>query len=231
MVALRQQPGQVLVLAGGPEFHQPGRVAGRLAGLLQDSAGPPVAVDVVDDLDVLADTDRLRAHALLVVLWTGGALEPAQQEGLAAAVSGGTGLAGVHGASTAFPGSSAYRAALGGHFVEHPGGEDVDYRVEVAPGHPAAAGLAGFELRTEQYYLHVAPDIEVLASTRMAPGRSPVVADRPVTVPVAWTRSYGTGRVAYCALGHRPEVFDSPGAAALTARCLRWAARALPDGG
>lgn len=231
MVTTGQPPGRVLVLAGGPDFHQPGRVAGRLAELLRDSAGPPLTLDVVDDLAVLSDTDRLQACALLVVLWTWGELEPDQQDGLALAVSSGTGLAGVHGAATAFPLSPAYRAALGGQFVEHPGDEDVGYRVDVATDHPAAAGLAGFEVRTEQYYLHVAPDVEVLASTRMEPGRSPVVAGRPVTVPVAWTRTYGSGRVSYCALGHRPEVFDSPGAAALTVRCLRWAARALPTDG
>ena len=177
---------------------------------------------------MLTHAARMREVDLVVSVWTGGRLTQEQEDGLIAAVRAGTAVGAVHGASTAFRDSTGYQAVVGGQFVVHPGGEGVTYRVAVEPGHPLAAGLDPFEVTTEQYYLHVDPANRVLATTTFDDAGEPLTAAGPVTMPVAWTRSYGSGRVFYCALGHRPEVFDVPGAAALTARGLRWAADALP---
>lgn len=221
-------PRRVLLLPGGPDFHQPEAVAQRLVELLRAAPGDELAFETEPGLDVLADADRLRGFDLVVSVWTSGRLTQAQEEGLLAAVRSGTAVGAVHGAATAFRDSPGYQAVVGGQFVVHPGGEDVTYRVTVDPGHPLAAGLDPFELTTEQYYLHVDPANRVLASTAFDDPDEPLTAGGAVAMPVAWTRSYGAGRVFYCALGHRPEVFDVPGAAALTARGLRWAADALP---
>lgn len=87
--------------------------------------------------------------------------------------------------------------------------------------------VADCSVTTEQYYLHVDPANRVLATTRFTGDFGPLAANGPVTMPVAWTRHYGSGRVFYCALGHRPDVLEEPSASRLTARGLRWAAHAL----
>ena len=68
------------------------------------------------------------------------------------------------------------------------------------------------------------PAIEVLATTRF-----PIVpyyhtANKPVDMPVAWTKYWGNGRVFYLSLGHHDDVFDkSPSAQLLMERGLLWA--------
>lgn len=115
---------------------------------------------------------------------------------------------------------------VGGQFVAHPGGE-LPYRVTVDRTHPVTEPVADFEVTTEQYYLHVDPTNRVLARTRFDGDFGPLSSNGPVTMPVAWVRSYGAGRVFCSTLGHRPEVLDEPSAATLTTREPRWAARAL----
>ena len=44
-------------------------------------------------------------------------------------------------------------------------------------------------------------------------------------MPVAWTRQWGHGRVAYVSLGHTYKDFDVPEAKTLVLRSLLWAAR------
>ncbi|NLA76495.1 MAG: hypothetical protein GX851_01465, partial [Clostridiales bacterium] len=49
--------------------------------------------------------------------------------------------------------------------------------------------------------------------------------NKPVDMPVAWTKYWGNGRVFYCSLGHHDDVFDnSPNAQTLMHRGMLWAA-------
>ena len=49
-------------------------------------------------------------------------------------------------------------------------------------------------------------------------------ANKPVDMPVAWTKYWGLGRVFYCSLGHHDDVFDnSPTAEVLMERGMLWA--------
>jgi type 1 glutamine amidotransferase len=45
--------------------------------------------------------------------------------------------------------------------------------------------------------------------------------------PIAWTRCVGKGRSFYSAIGHRPEVYSDPNAAALLEGGIAWAAGLL----
>ena len=54
---------------------------------------------------------------------------------------------------------------VGGQWVSHPGGYN-DYEVNIASHEdPITAGLNDFSMHTEQYYMHVDPSNEVLATT------------------------------------------------------------------
>ena len=93
---------------------------------------------------------------------------------------------------------------------------------------PITEGICDFPVASEQYYMHVDPANEVLATTRFPVVPGPHDANKPVDMPVAWTRLWGKGRVFYSSLGHHDDVFDnSPEAAVLMERGMLWAARAL----
>lgn len=81
-----------------------------------------------------------------------------------------------------------------------------------------------FEVSSEHYYLHVDPAIEVLATTRFPQVNYYHISNKPVDMPVCWTKFWGNGRVFYNSLGHHDDVFDrSPTAAVLMERGLLWA--------
>ncbi|WP_024286319.1 ThuA domain-containing protein [Cellulomonas sp. KRMCY2] len=217
---------RVLLLPGGPEFHVPGQIAATLARLVSGPPGRAAVCDLVDDLDILADGAMLAEYDLVVPVWTEGALTEAQAHGLESAVRGGTGLGCIHGAAAAFRLSATYQGLVGGQFVDHPGGE-IPYTVTVDRSHVVTASVPDFAVTTEKYYLHVDPANRVLATTRFDGDFGPLSSNGAVVMPVAWTRTYGTGRVFYCALGHRPDVLEAPAVSRLMARGLRWAAGAL----
>ena len=80
-------------------------------------------------------------------------------------------------------------------------------------------------MKSEQYYLHVDPAVEVLATTRFPTVNGFHAMNKPVDMPVAWTKYWGLGRIFYCSLGHHDDVFDkSPIGEVLMKRGLLWAA-------
>ena len=80
----------------------------------------------------------------------------------------GTGLAGCHGGMCdSFREDTEWQFMTGGQWVSHPGGDGVEYTVNIRHGSsPITEGLTDFKVCSEQYYLHVDPSIEVLATTR-----------------------------------------------------------------
>ena len=114
----------------------------------------------------------------------------------------------------------------GGQWVSHPGGDGQKYRVHICYGsNPITQGLEDFDVCSEHYYLHIDPAIEVLATTRFPQVNYYHISNKPIDMPVAWTKFWGNGRVFYCALGHHDDVFDaSPLAGELMRRGLIWAA-------
>lgn len=208
---------------GGWSGHEPERTTARMAALLRE-AGAEVVVR--DSLDVYTELDAVGPLDVIVQTWTQGEITGPQLDGLQSAVSKGTGLAGWHGGIIdSFRTSTAYQFMTGGQWVAHPD-NIIDYSVQIVPGqraHPIVAGLADFGMRSEQYYVHVDPGNEVLATTTF--GRreqAPWVAG--TTVPVVWTKRWGRGRVFVSTLGHVDADFEVPEARELTRRGILWAA-------
>jgi hypothetical protein len=214
---------RALVVSGGWQGHEPRACCDLFAGLLREAG---LDVELVETLDVYLDEAKLRGLDLIVPIWTMGTITPEQERGLLAAIEGGVGVGGWHGGmADAFRNSTPYQFMVGGQWVAHPG-NIIRYRVEIArPDDPIAAGLAAFEMHSEQYYLHVDPSNEVLATTTFSGDHAPWIAG--TVMPVAWTRRYGAGRVFYCSLGHQRIDFDVPEARELVRRGLLWAAGAL----
>lgn len=214
---------RAVVVRGGWEIHQPVRCTELFTGFLRHQG---FAVTISDSLDIYADRDAMAGAHLVVQCWSSGVLDEEPLGGLLAAVSAGTGFAGWHGGVLAtFAAAYDYHYMVGGQFVCHPGGF-VDYEVSPVPSRadsPIMAGIAGFSLHSEQYFCHVDPANDVLATTTFT-GAHDAPETAGVDMPVVWTRRHGAGRVFISTLGHFPEDLENPSVRTLTERGLLWAA-------
>ena len=212
---------KALIVFGGWEGHQPRETSGIVAGDLRDAG---FAVELSDTLDSLLDETRLKTFDLIVPNWTMGQLTGEQEGALVRAVESGAGLGGFHGGmGDAFRGSAGYQFVVGGQFVAHPDNQK-DYAVRIVkPADPIVAGLSDFSVCSEQYFMHVDPSNDVLATTTFQTVSAPWV--NGTVMPVVWKRKYGEGRVFYQSIGHSPKEFEIPQVREITKRGLLWAAR------
>jgi uncharacterized protein len=211
---------RALMVWGGWEGHEPEKTTAIFAEVLR---GHGYEVDVETDLDVFLDAERLAATDLITPVYTMSTITSEQEAGLLAAVKAGSGFGGWHGGmADAFRNNTEYQFAVGGQWVAHPG-NIIDYTVQITSDDPIVAGLGEFAMHSEQYYLHVDPANEVLATTTFGGEYAPWIAG--TVMPVAWKRHYGQGRVFYCSLGHVASDFDVPEAKTIVERGLIWATR------
>jgi type 1 glutamine amidotransferase len=113
----------------------------------------------------------------------------------------------------------------GGQWVAHPG-NIIDYRVNITrPDDLIVQGIQDFEYHSEQYYMHVDPSNEVLATTTFSGEYAPWI--EGVVMPVVWKRYHGQGRVFYSSLGHVAKEFEVPQMRTIFRRGMLWAARDL----
>lgn len=215
----------VIIFQGGWDGHEPELVARRMKRMAEKHG---YSAEIFDSQDILADKERLMDADLIVPCWTMGETLPEYSANISSAVAAGTGLAGCHGGMCdAFRQDVEWQFMTGGQWVSHPGCDGVDYTVNIRRGSsPIVEGIEDFHVCSEQYYLHVDPAVEVLATTRFPVVNGYHCANKPVDMPVAWTKFWGNGRVFYCSLGHHDDVFEkSPEAGILMERGLIWAAR------
>ena len=217
---------KALIFQGGWDGHEPQLTSRRFAGLLEKNG---IAAEIYDTLDCLADYEKLLTYDLIVACWTGGELKWEYSQNVSEAVARGVGLAGCHGGMCdAFRNDTNWQFMTGGQWVSHPGGDGVEYTVNIRRGtSPLVEGLEDFTVTSEQYYLHVDPAIEVLATTRFPNAGVNYYhsANKPIDMPVIWTKYWGLGRVFYNSLGHHDDVFvNSPNAEILMERGMVWAA-------
>jgi Uncharacterized protein conserved in bacteria len=215
---------KVLVIQGGWDGHEPQLTSKRFAGLMEKNG---YSATISDTLDVLADEEYLKSLDLVIACWTMGEIKNEYVVNLSKAVASGVGLAGCHGGvCDSFRNNTEWQFMTGGQWVSHPGGDGVDYMVNICKGSsPIVQGLEDFPVSSEHYYLHVDPAIEILATTRFPSVHYYHISNKPVDMPVAWTKFWGNGRVFYNSLGHHDDVFEkSPNAEVLMERGLLWAA-------
>ncbi|MDQ3460650.1 MAG: ThuA domain-containing protein [Deinococcota bacterium] len=172
---------RALIIHGGWPGHEPDLLADHVAVYLDEEG---FRADKANALDVLDDRDRLAAADLIVMIWTMGALSEAQERNLTGAVAAGTGIAGWHGGmGDAFRNSPNYQFMVGGQFVSHPGNFTA-YEVNIIkPEDPIVKGIRDFRLTSEQYYMHIDPSSEVLATTTFGGEHLPWIAG---TVTFLW---------------------------------------------
>lgn len=211
---------QALIIHGGWSGHEPAATAGIVAAILADEG---FAVRSETDVELFGTLD-LAAFDLIVPMVTQATISRPAVNALVAAVEGGVGLAGCHGGmGDSFRMEVAYQFMVGGQWVAHPG-NIIDYEVNVTrPDDPVMAGIADFAYRSEQYYMHVDPNNEVLATTTFSGDHAAWIKGH--TIPVVWKRQHGKGRVFYSSLGHQAWEFAVPQMRTILRRGMLWAAR------
>lgn len=192
----------VLLLTGGQREHHGYRdQAFYLAALLEDTGR--YRVTLCEDAALL-ETPALKKYAIVIV--NADRRDPEfkftepQQRALLDAVKAGTGYVSIHGADNAAPDwLPEWREMLGGVF-SHKGLPDGKtkkgaFAIKIADtASPITQGVKDFQLNDELYYhMQMMPGIEPLAVTSY----------QGADWPVAWTRTYGTGKVFHTPLGHR----------------------------
>ncbi|MEM8874866.1 MAG: ThuA domain-containing protein [Planctomycetota bacterium] len=215
-----------LIVWGGWDGHEPEQVAEIFRKVLDEQG---FDVTVSDTLDAFTEHD-LTKLSLIVPVWTMGEISNEQLDAVCDAVENhGVGLAGCHGGMCdSFRQAERWQFMTGGQWVAHPGNDGVEYKINIGPvAHDITAGMSDFDVKSEQYYMHVDPAVQVLATTTFpTPGvDGPHVPNGTFEMPQVWTKMYGNGRVFYNALGHVANVFDVPEALELMRRGFKWAAK------
>jgi uncharacterized protein len=211
---------KALMVYGGWDGHEPKKCTELFASLLKERG---FDVQISDTLNSYLDS-KLKDLNLIVQCWTMGEITKEQRLALAEAVKTGVGFSGWHGGlGDSFRNDPNYQWIVGGQFICHPDNIK-SYKVRITKkDDPIVKGLSDFEMRSEQYYMHVDPSNEVLAETTFDTQSAPWV--NGTVMPVMWKRKWGEGRVFYSALGHVVKDFDVPEAREIQLRGMVWAAR------
>ncbi|HOA30399.1 MAG: ThuA domain-containing protein [Clostridia bacterium] len=216
---------KALLVQGGWIGHEPVDVAGVFNRILVEE---DFETEVSDTLDSFSDPEKLKQLHLIVPIWTMGEISEEYAVNVANAVEEGVGIAGCHGGMCdAFRNNTTWQFLTGSQWVAHPGNDGVEYTVNIKKNSssPIIEGIEDFAVKSEQYYIHIDPCVNVLATTRFPTVDGPHAANGIVDVPVVYTKLWGRGRVFYNSLGHNASVFDIPEARKLMRNGFLWAAK------
>jgi uncharacterized protein len=177
--------------------------------------------------------EKLERYAA-VMFFTSGELpmSDAQKTALLNFVRSGRGFVGVHSATDTFYTWPDYLDLVGGYFNGHPWHQAVTIEV-VDPANPLVAFLGNsFQVEDEIYQIS---DFDYRGSRvllRLDPNSVDLgktgVQQRFYGWPLAWTRFYGDGRVAYMALGHEPSVWQDARYQRMLTNAILWSMRRSP---
>ena len=211
---------KVLMVWGGWMGHEPKKCIDIFAPWAREQGAK---VTISDTLDAYLDEDLMNSVDLIIQVWTMGTITGEQEKALLNAVRGGVGLAGWHGGlADSFRQNTEYQFMVGGQWVAHPGGV-IDYEVNIVDHKdPVTKDISDFKMHSEQYYMHVDPNVKVLATTTYNADHADWI-DGTV-IPVVWKKMYGQGRVFYSSLGHVAVDFNVPEALEIMKRGILWAA-------
>jgi len=229
------QGAKVLILTGGQREHHGYRdQALYLANALEDTRRYQVTLS--EDAAIL-ETPALKKYDVLIV--NADRREPEhkftldQQKALLDYVKQGHGYVSIHGADNA-PADwiPEWKQMLGGIYshVGQPDGKAImgKYTIKIADKtSPVTAGVDDFEINDELYSnMQMLPEVKPLAT----------IDYKGTTWPVAWTWTYGQGKVFHTSLGHKswkPGTYDpltNPNLMRLILQGIDYAAGKSPEG-
>ncbi len=212
---------KILFTWGGWPGHEPEVFAKYFTAWLKEEGA---SVQVFNSTEPYADKGLMNSTDLVLQSITMDEIPKEHAKGLLAAIrEDGTGMAGWHGGMCdSFRAHTEYQFMTGGQFAAHPGNV-TDYSVKIMNRNDEiTAGLKDFKMTSEQYYMHVDPNVKVLATTIFSDDHASWINE--ATMPVVWKKMYGKGRVFYSSLGHNLEHITSvPAALEIAKRGVQWA--------
>ena len=142
----------------------------------------------------------------------------------------GKGFVVAHSGATAFFSWPEFGDLLGGRFDEHPWNIADATVVVDDPSFPAMKGFPARSVRNDEHYqLKDFSREKVRVLAHIAPSsvdlKAPLVHRTDGDFPVAWSKTYGKGRVFYSTLGHAAESWDDPVIQQMYFNAIRWALR------
>jgi type 1 glutamine amidotransferase len=186
---------------------------------------PPFEVTASEDVSVFT-ADNLRRFGAVMFFTTGELpMSDLQKTALTDFVRDGGGFLGVHSATDTFYQWPEYGRLVGGYFDQHPWHHEV--RIIADRFDPLVSFIGpSLDLFDEIYQIRdFAGGSHVVL--RLDPSSVDLGRDNvhrhPYGWPLAWTRSYGSGRVFYTALGHEEAVWRDPRFQALLRNAVLWA--------
>lgn len=215
------QGRKVLFTYGGWNGHEPEKFRDYMVPWLKEE-GAEVVVHA--NLDPYTDKKLMDSIDLVMQIFTISQISKEQEKGLLEAIEkNGTGMAGWHGGMCdAFRNNPDYQYMTGGQWVSHPGGV-VDYSVKITNRKDEVTkGLKDFDIKSEQYYMHVDPNVKVLATTRFNGNVHSWI--NGCVMPVTWKKMHGKGRIFFTSVGHNlNHITEIPAAIEMLKRGVRWA--------
>lgn len=169
-------------------------------------------VEIAEDRDALK-ARSISKYAAVVVYTQGGSLTREQLAGLLGFVKHGGAFIGLHSAATSWQKHPEYIDLVGGAFASH--GPVTEFPVNIVnQTHPISGRIQTFRIVDELYVLtrHNPAEVDLLAAA-MWQGKAH---------PIAYTKSYGKGRVFYLALGHDARAFEHPEFQKMAVRGIDW---------
>ena len=219
---------KALFISGGWEGHEPIETSEYISEQITKF---DIESQIVNDLEVMSDLDYLKSFDVILPVWTMGKIDDDNWEiknskvgNLQEAVHSGVGLAGWHGGmSDAFRDNTNYQFLVGSQFVCHPG-NFVDYEVNIIDKqHEIVNGINDFKVFSEQYFLHIDPSINIIASTKFNKEYHEWIDG--VEMPVAYTKTWGSGKIFHCSIGHYMKDFENEEVVKLLVQGINWAVK------
>jgi len=115
-------------------------------------------------------------------------------------IASGKGFIGLHGASASFKEHPRYYEMIGGRFIGHKKKCNIGIKI-LDKEHAITANIDDFIFFDEPYRhdFSMRGDMKVLAEAYYHDEED------PNPEPIIWVKTYGNGRVAFCALGHQAK--------------------------
>ena len=201
------EKAKVLVLCGGGyhDFDACGKV---LIDYLSTTG--KIKPELIKEKSILS-SDALNDYEAIIIYTQGGKLTEREENGLLSFVQKGKGLLGIHSASDSFKENKEYIKMLGSEFIGH--ARPYEFNVYIKDKtHFISQRLSEFKVFDELYLLKNEPDINIVLTAHW----------QGKMVPIAYTKSYGDGRVGYIALGHDIKAFTNHSFQKLVLRGLEW---------
>ena len=173
-------------------------------------------VDKYEDTKIFSDRDFFE-YDTTIFFTQFDEITDVQEKNLLDFVASGKGFVGFHGASVSFKAHPKYYEMLGGRFIGRKKINDCHVKF-FDKNHPITQGLEDFIIKEEQYQhdLSMGKNIHILAEADYLDETD------PKSEPIMWIKTYGKGRIFFCALGQKSKSLEEEILHIIIKRAVKW---------